>query len=802
MKDYYKREGNPAACSRNIICGEKYRITVLTDSLLRLEYAEQGKFEDRATQVVENRNFPAVDFKVERQKDGILLRTEVLQLVYNEQEFTGYGLSIEVKDKKTSLQKTWHYGEVIEDLRGTARTLDNVNGSEVELEHGIVSKSGYAVLDDSHSLLLDSSGWITQGEEDRKDLYFFGYGHDYKRALRDFYFLCGKIPMLPRYALGNWWSRYYQYSQETYLELMDMFQKKGIPLSVAVLDMDWHLVDIDTKYGSGWTGFSWNRELFPNPEGFMEKLHERGLKITLNLHPADGIRAYEDAYSQIARHMKVEQEAEEPVLFDITNPEFLQYYYEDVLNPLEEQGVDFWWTDWQQGSYSRMKNLDPLWVLNHYTFLDNEKDGKRGLHLSRYAGPGSHRYPVGFSGDTVISWESLRFQPYFTAAASNIGYSWWSHDIGGHMLGYKDEELMIRWIQFGVFSPIMRLHSTNCVFNSKEPWRFSRETECIMTEFMRLRHRMLPYLYTMNHRSYEKNVPLILPLYYEYPEEEQAYCQRNEYFFGNALLVLPITSKCIPGIHMAKENLWLPEGIWYDIFTNRVYKGGRNLMVYRDKETMPVLVRAGSILPMTDQTESCAEANPEQLHLYIYPGADGRFTLYEDDNQTFAYREGEFAETEMELAETEEGNVRFGISPQGRDFSLLPEKRSYLLEFAGCQKPKEDFAVKCSIGESSTEEPEWRYDDEKRTLCVEISNVPIRECVTVEFSGGLIQMGNQAEKESFAFLDKAEISYEEKERIYEEILKQKETPVLLSQLNAMGVDKDIMGVLLEIFTAY
>lgn len=797
MKDYYKREKNPLACSQNVICGEKYRITVLTDSLLRLEYSEQGKFEDRATQVVENRNFPATEFKVERHSGGILLRTEALQLVYNEQEFTGYGLSIEVKDKKTSLQKTWHFGEAIEDLGGTARTLDNVNGAEVELDHGVVSKSGYAVLDDSQSLVLDSNDWIAPGEEQRKDIYFFGYGHDYKRALKDFYFLCGKIPMLPRYALGNWWSRYYKYSEESYLKLMDTFQEKGIPLSVAVLDMDWHLVDIDTKYGSGWTGFSWNTELFPDPVEFMKQLHERGMKITLNLHPADGIRAYEDAYPQIAEHMKVDKDAEEPVLFDITNPKFLQYYYEDVLNPLEEDGVDFWWTDWQQGSHSRMKNLDPLWVLNHYTFLDNERNGKRGLHLSRYAGPGSHRYPVGFSGDTIISWESLEFQPYFTATASNVGYGWWSHDIGGHMFGYKDEELMIRWIQFGVFSPIMRLHSTNCPFNSKEPWRFGRETERIMTKFLQLRHSMLPYLYTMNHRSYEEDIPLILPLYYEYPEEEQAYTHGNEYYFGNELLILPMTSKCVPGIHMAKENLWLPEGIWYDIFTNRVYKGGRSITVYRDKETLPVFAKVGTILPMTDQMGNGSENNPGQLHIYIYPGADGKFTLYEDDNLTHAYKEGRFAETVMEFTKTSEGKMVFKICPQGKDFSVLPEQRSYVLEFAGCKKPVETFEVKCSSGETS-----WYYKDEKHILCVEIQNQPVRENITVEFSEDILQMGNQVEKEIFEFLDQAEMSYGEKESIYNEVLKQRELPILISQLNAMEIDKDVMGVLLEILTAY
>ena len=149
---------------------------------------------------------------------------------------------------------------------------------------------------------------------------------------------------------------------------------------------------------------------------------------------------------------------------------------------------------------------------------------------------GSHRYPVGFSGDTIITWDSLAFQPYFTSTASNIGYGMWSHDIGGHMRGFKDDEMAGRWLQFGVFSPIMRLHSSNSEFNGKEPWRYRPEICSMMKEFLRLRHRLLPYLYTMNHRAYEEDIPLMLPMYYNWPEEEKAYQFPNEYLFGSELI--------------------------------------------------------------------------------------------------------------------------------------------------------------------------------------------------------------------------------------------------------------------------
>ena len=136
--------------------------------------------------------------------------------------------------------------------------------------------------------------------------------------------------------------------------------------------------------------------------------------------------------------------------FDIADPDFLLAYLEEIHHPLEAEGVDFWWLDWQQGSHTAMPGLNPLWMLNHYHFLDSGRDGKRPITFSRYAGPGSHRYPVGFSGDTVTSWASLDFQPYFTATAANLGYGWWSHDIGGHMFGVRDDELVTRWFQLGV----------------------------------------------------------------------------------------------------------------------------------------------------------------------------------------------------------------------------------------------------------------------------------------------------------------------------------------------------------------
>ncbi|HIZ47585.1 MAG TPA: glycoside hydrolase family 31 protein [Candidatus Gemmiger excrementavium] len=798
MKDCYLPQTHPQADARNCICGKNYRITLLTDKLVRLEYSPDGVMEDRPTQTVWHRDFPPVDYTVKREAEGIVVRTARLQILYDEQPFSPQGLSITLHGYDAAHEGGWHYGDAPRDLKGTARTLDGVDGDQVELEPGLVSRGGFSLLDDSRSLVIGPQGWLTPRKPGVQDLYFFGYGPDYQEAVRDFYRLCGPAPMLPRYALGNWWSRYYPYDAAGYLALMDRFEQEELPFTVAVLDMDWHKVQIDPKYGSGWTGFSWNRDLFPDPEGFLQTLHEKGLRVTLNLHPADGIRAYEDAYPAIAAHRGVDARKGEPVLFDACDPEFLECYYDDVLHPLEAQGVDFWWIDWQQGTRTKMPGLDPLWVLNHYGYLDTGRNGKRALNLSRYAGPGSHRYPLGFSGDTIVTWDSLAFQPYFTATASNIGYCWWSHDIGGHMRGCKDDELMARWTQFGAFSPILRLHSSCSEFCGKEPWRYKPEAARAMKLALQFRHRMLPYLYTMNHRCWHDKIPLILPLYYGGPAQGERYEYPNEYYFGSELLAAPVTTPRIPGLNVARTDVYLPEGLWYDIFARRAYRGGRAIAAYRDLDHIPVFARAGAILPLTDEiSPAAAVSNPTQLHLCVYLGAEGCFTLYEDDNETCRYQTEGGALTPMTL--TGGPQTVFSIGAAQGETQWLPEKRRYVLEFVGCR----DCTAQLTVQAGGRDIPaEIAYDGAARTLRVTLDGQPTDTGITVSLGADAAAPGNDIRGEVFRFLDQAEIEFAAKDRIYHAVCAQPDPAQALSALFAMKLSGDLYGALAELLTAY
>ena len=798
MQNIYKLISYPKALDENIIQGNKYRITMLTERLVRLEYSEDGCFEDQPTQMAMNRDFPRSAWRLVSGKDGIEIHTSGLHLIYNEKEFSRHGLSIRLKGNLSAYHSIWHYSEEIRDLGGTARTLDYIDGT-VPLDHGVVSRFGYSVLDDSKSQILKEDGWIEPRKKGIQDLYFFGYGHDYKEALSDFYYLCGKTPMLPRYALGNWWSRYYQYTESSYMELMERFEKENIPFTVAVIDMDWHLVDIDPKYGSGWTGYTWNKEFFPDPKAFLKRLHDKGMHVSMNVHPAAGVQGHEEMYEDMARALGVNYEQEDPVVFDPVSPEFMEAYFKYLHHPREEEGVDFWWIDWQQGENSRVEGLDPLWILNHYHFLDNKRNGKRPMILSRYGGPGSHRYPIGFSGDSITTWNTLDFQPYFTSTASNIGYGWWSHDIGGHMQGYKNDEMEARWFQYGIYSPIMRLHSSSSEFNGKEPWRFKKESEIVMDEALRQRHRMIPYLYTMNYRNYKDNIPLAMPMYYEHPEENYAYEVPNQFYFGSDLIVAPITAARFPGVNVACVKVWLPKGIWYDLHTGLAYEGGRLMDMYRSLDSIPVLVKGGGILPLTDEISGAqACRNPDTLRIKVYMGADGVFTLYEDDNVSCDYETGRCVETRMEYREGMEKAV-FTICPAQGELSLIPKIRSYTIEITGCRESALGSIRALSDGQEKM--VYGSYHRNSQAAIVEMKEVDVTKELSLILPMDMKSRKNDVLLRCFDFLNQAEIEFALKDRLYHLLCEKKDVPILTAELNSMNLDSSLYGALLEIITA-
>ncbi|MCA9962568.1 MAG: DUF5110 domain-containing protein, partial [Anaerolineales bacterium] len=391
---------------------------------------------------------------------------------------------------------------------------------------------------------------------------------------------------------------------------------------------------------------------------------------------------------------------------------------------------DFWWMDWQQGELSTLPGLDPLWWLNHIHFYDLARDGKRPFVFSRWGGLGNHRYPIGFSGDTHVTWSSLAFQPYFTATAANVGYGWWSHDIGGHMMGTEDAELYARWVQFGVFSPIMRLHSTNNLFHERRPWGYNAEVLRVTRDAMQLRHALIPYLYTMSWLNREESLPLIRPLYHDYPDAEAAYYCPQQYTFGSELLAAPFTSPADPDTRLSRQVVWLPAGDWYHFFSGEYYRGDGCYALYGQLADVPVFARAGAIVPLGPKVGWGGVDNPAELDVHIFAGADNRFTLYEDDGETQAHTQGAYGltlftqnwrETEMEVT----------VAVDAKHMATIPETRQYHFRVHGVVNPDR---IALQIGGELAQNWAFTYDEETETVHVTAVDVPIHAAICLTLS--------------------------------------------------------------------
>jgi len=651
---------DPKAHPSNMVVAGNARFTVLGSALVRLEYDPTGMFEDRASFAFVHRAVGPVAFTVKRMPGALLIETEDLKLTHavGSGEFSKENLSIE-----------WHVGSEFREWRpgmqdeanlgGTARTLDDVNGA-CELDQGILSRDGWALIDDSGSLLFGEEGWATPRREGSgTDWYFFGHGRAYRAALRDFTRVAGRIPLPPKYVLGAWWSRYWAYTDAELRDLVAEFRAHDVPLSVLVVDMDWHL--------DGWTGYTWNRNCFPDPRSFLEWAQTEGLRVTLNLHPHEGVAPHESGYAEFAKQLVIEHG--KAIAFDCADPEYMRAYFDVLHRPMESEGVDFWWMDWQQGAKTRIDGLDPLFWLNHLHWRDWEENPERAherpLVFSRWGGLGNHRYQIGFSGDTHSTWASLAFQPYFTATAGNVGYGWWSHDIGGHQPGQVDPELYLRWIQWGALSPILRTHGTKNPLAERRIWAFGEEFLSHARAMFHLRMRLVPYLYGAAREAYDTGISMCRPLYIDWPGMEEAYTATHEYMLGDDLLCAPVTTPVSSASGLAYSRVWIPFGTWYHWFSKRRYEGPGWFPLLSALDELPLFVREGAIIPTA--LPMTRDAGDDLLTLEIFPAAQSRRVLYDDDGISRAYEDDGCTRWPIEQTRTE-GVLHIKLGPMEGEF--------------------------------------------------------------------------------------------------------------------------------------
>ncbi len=733
--------GQPVANPESVVVDGDARFTILTPRLLRLEWTSTGAFEDRGSYAFPTRYAAAPPFTVDAGESVLAVHSGALTLRHarDSGRFTDSNLSIAFQFDGKPV--TWKPGmPSAGNLRGTRRTLDGCEG-DAALEEGLLSRAGWSLFDDSGAVLFDpGDGWVQRPRaHDQQDWYFFAHGHDYKGALAEYMRFGGPVPLIPRYVLGAWWSRYWAYSAQDLEDLVGEFERHDLPLDVLVVDMDWH-----TPHS--WTGYTWNRELFPDPPAFLRWAHDKGLRVSLNLHPAQGVQSFEEIYPDFARAMGVNPGSGDAIPFRITDRRFVKHYFELLHHPLEDEGVDFWWMDWQQGETSEMEGLDPLPWINHLHFSDSTRRGLRPIVYSRWGGLGNHRYQPGFSGDTYVGWAALQFQPYFTATASNVAYGWWGHDLGGHMGGATEPELYARWVQYGALSPMLRLHATKDPLTERRPWAFPRaEFEAARAAF-HWRYQLLPYLYTMARVAHDTGVSLCRPIYYEHPEEDAAYTARHQYYFGDQMIAAPIVQPADPETGLASTDVWVPPGTWIEYSTKETFAGPRWIRLLGDLSYTPMLMRSGAILPLAAPFDAVPPpqlasgttgAIPrDRLCLSLFPGVEGRFRLYEDDGLTEAYRTGQCEWTEITQRQEDPSTWVVEIAPVEGRCDALPRERAYEIRLEGSRKPD-------AVLLDGEEPASWQYDAGPLRTTVQ---VPLREKqqpvrVVARCSGGISALG-------------------------------------------------------------
>ena len=703
---------NPLASPQAVVESGNMRFTVLTPEMIRVEYSPAGKFEDRATFAIINRETDTPQYKVGEDENWLEISTDKLKLKYRKgsvpdlQNPSPDNLSITMD--MNGEEVVWYPGLTDnQNLLGTYRTLDRNNGDSVRpnMEQGVISRSGWAVIDDSpatkradgsRSLAFtpeeDGIDWVAQRTDpDAMDLYFMGYGHDYKKALKDFTSIAGKIPLPPDYVFGYWYSKYENYSADDFRNIISNLQENDINSDVMILDMDWHWngeQGVSDGRG-GWTGWSWNTKLIPDPDGLLKDIHDANLHIALNLHPADGVDPHEDIYEGMARDMGLDPSKKERIPWKLEDKQFAKSFFKNFIRPFEKQGVDFWWLDWQQYLTSPYTDgLGETFWCNHVFFneMKNNRPDRRPLIFHRWGGLGSHRYQIGFSGDTFINYPTLAFEPYFTATASNVGYGYWGHDLGGHMSDnvqdVNDPELLLRWIQFGVFTPIFRTHATKGTQINRLIWTYDNFDK--MNQAVKLRYALFPYLYTMARKCYDTGVGICRPLYYEHPEVDEAYTNEGEYYFGDDILVAPVVEASENGV--SKKTIWFPEGNWWSVAHNKMINGGKSETFEFTLDEIPYFYKEGSVIVHNPASVKSMTERPDNLIVNIVAGKPGEFELYEDSGDSNDY-DHNYATTLISHKREGKKGV-YTISARKGSSNGLASERGYELKIFNTDKPK------------------------------------------------------------------------------------------------------------------
>ena len=567
--------------------------------------------------------------------------------------------------------------------------------SKPELEKGLYSTDGFVSIDDSNSLIFNEDGTVGKRSDKRIDIYLFMYKKDFGYCLKDYYKLTGYPPLIPRYAFGVWWDKNEKYDAASLDLLINKFKKSDVPISTIVLN-----------------NWSDDEVILSESDKIINLLKENNIHLSLPLN-LDLVK------------FKDEQEARE---FNVFDKAFLTKYFNEVIEPLDTLGVDFYKLN------HKADDLFTLRMLNYYFYKYQNTPDRRGLILSRNGLINAHLYPICDSGQTYVNWKTLSFLPEFNSTSSNIGVSYWSHSIGGFKEGIEDSELYTRFIQLGTYSPIFRLASEGGHYYKREPWMWDVKTRKIVRDYTKIRHRMIPYLYSESYKYSKTGLPLLQPLYYRYPEIYDEPLYKNEYYFGTELFICPITIQKDLTINRAIVNLFLPNGMWYDFKTGKKFPGGKRYVSFYEDDGYPVFAKQGAIIPLNGKEYDLIDTNnPDSLEVVIFPGSNNTYKLYEDDGITNHYKEGKYLITSIDYNYLP-NNFTVIIRPLEGDLTVLPETRSYKIRFRNTRKADD---VIIYLGQTQIQGESYLDETD---FVVEVKDVPVKQQLSINCKGKDIEI--------------------------------------------------------------
>lgn len=713
--------------SSNVFRGKTYRISILSDVLIRFEYSETGSFNDYPTFFASNRSFGKPKITVEEDNNVLIIKNDIFILEYNkEKPFIGSKLMPDQNLKVTiaGTEKIWYFNHPeVKNFKGTAYSLDDTKGN-IDFEKGLFSLDGFTTFDDSRTPILDAYGNVLSPNYKNIDTYLFIYNNDFGIGLRDYFNLTSLPPLIPRYALGVWWNKNEAYGEKDIQNLVYNFKKYDLPMSVLLLNECNR-----TKNNYSPISFSFDKTKLPNPRGLSEFLHKNKIYLGSNIKTEGLISVEEESYLEFQKYYNKDLNKNIPL--NVYDPKLVDSYLKGIINPFLDKGVDFLWID-----DNNKENTLRSFTMNYFLYKNfNLNKAKRNFIISRNFGICLHKYSALYSGETLISWKTLKLLPFFNSTAANIGVSWWSHDIGGYKGGTEDAELFMRYVQLGVYSPILRLSSDTGKYYKREPWKWDAKTYKIVHDYLKIRHRLIPYIYSEAKKYSSFGSPLIQPLYYKYPETYDEPLYKNEFYYGSELFVCPITTPKDEIMNRVVHRIFLPNGVWYDFKTGKKFTGGNRYVTFYKDEDYPVYAKTGAIIPLAklDPQNINDTSAPKTLEIQIFPGRSNTYKMYEDDGTSSMYKEGYSFTTEINYYYKED-DFSVSIEPIEGKLGIIPEKRNYIIRFRntkftdGVQVFQDEVNVKCK-----------RYTDEN-DFVIEFNDISTTSKVFVYCKGKDIEI--------------------------------------------------------------